>query len=246
MLHRFYAPPDSINDGMIHFGGEESHHISHVMRLSKGDTLVAFDGLGNEYVCEIFESNKEAVIASIITTETLCQAEATLKITLFQGLPKSGKMDFIVQKCTELGVGRIVPITSSRTVVKLTGEKRKNKVSRWQRIADEAAKQSNRVKIPQISQVASMEESFKCLDGFDLVIIPWERETANHLKTTLKSTKPASIGVFIGSEGGFSHKEIENAKKKGIVPVSLGPRILRTETAGLVTLAIVLYEYGEI
>jgi len=177
--------------------------------------------------------------------------EPPIEITLVQGLPKSDKMDFIVQKVTELGVKRIIPVITQRTIIRLGKEKAQVRRIRWQRIALEAAKQSGRAIIPEVREVIPFIQALNNLNGESLNLIPWEEETSTSLKEVLKHhtshiPHPVSqITVFIGPEGGFTPEEVRAAREKGALPVSLGPRLLRTETAGLVTLAMILYELGD-
>lgn len=244
-VHRFYALPDNIKDDVITLDSFDSHHLVHVIRLSNGDRIIVFDGFGKEYLCEVIDANPESVKARVLE-ERLADIEARTRITLVQSIPKSDKMDFVVQKCTELGVVRIVPVISERTIVKLTVDKAKSRRERWQRIAGEAAKQSGRSVIPEIGEVIPFQSAVEGLTQKELALMLWEGEKTRGIGSVLKRTEAEAVTVFVGPEGGFSPEEVETAMQGGAIPVGLGPRILRTETAGIVALAIILYEYGEI
>jgi 16S rRNA (uracil1498-N3)-methyltransferase len=244
-VHRFYALPGNINEDLIILSASDSHHLVNVMRLSDGDEIIVFDGRGKEYLCKVIEAKPEGVKACVLEQRSL-DTELRTSITVVQAIPKSDKMDFIVQKCTELGVMRIVPVISDRTVVKLTPKKESSRRERWQRIACEAAKQCGRTVIPEISEVSPFRSALNGLESCELALIPWEGERTTRIGSVLKRAKARSVAVYIGPEGGFSVDEVKMAVQCGVIPVSLGPRILRTETAGIVASTIILYEYGEI
>ncbi|MDP4091863.1 MAG: 16S rRNA (uracil(1498)-N(3))-methyltransferase [Bacillota bacterium] len=244
-MPRFFVNPGNIYTDKIIITGEDFNHIKNVLRLRKGEELVICDGAGKDFRTrlEYFDANS-VVLCPIESWKT--QTEPPVGITLFQGLPKSDKMDFIIQKSVELGVNRVVPVITERTVVKL-GNKPDidKKVSRWQKISLEAAKQCNRGIIPHIDEPVIFKEALLKAQENDLNIIPFEKENITPLR---KSLIPdcRKISFFIGPEGGFSDKEIEDAVNKNVIPVTLGPRILRTETAGIVVLSILMYELGDL
>jgi 16S rRNA (uracil1498-N3)-methyltransferase len=173
--------------------------------------------------------------------------ESPVKVDLYQGIPKSTKMDLIVQKCVELGVNRVFPVDTERVIVKASEEKGfSNKILRWQRIAEEAAKQSARGKVPDIESSVSFNIVLEKIKGYDLCIIPYEKENSTGLKHILRGKNNIkNAAVIIGPEGGFTENEVRKAEESGAIPVTLGPRILRTETAGFISLAIILYELGD-
>ncbi|HEA47014.1 MAG TPA: 16S rRNA (uracil(1498)-N(3))-methyltransferase [bacterium] len=249
-MRRFFVEEKNIRENKVTIKGDEARHIAQVLRLKEKDKIKIFTGKGKEYLTEIIQSSKKEVIGKILE-ESRLDTEPPIEITLVQGIPKSDKMDFIVQKVTELGVKKIIPVITQRTVVKLNEEKSRARRNRWQRIALEAAKQSGRAIIPAVKEVISFIQALDNLNRESLNLIPWEEETSTSLKQVLKrhtSHIPHStshITVFIGPEGGFTSEEVEAAKEKGAIPVSLGPRLLRTETAGLVTLTVILYELGD-
>lgn len=239
-MPKFFVSKDNIDDHIITITGENANHIANVLRAKAGDEIIVGDGEGLDYSCEITEVSKKQVIAKI-TDITSNNAEPNTKITLFQALPKSDKMELVIQKCIEIGVDSIVPVETEHCVVKLKGKEDK-KLSRWNKIAEAAAKQCGRGKIPKVCNIISFKEAVNKAISLDSAIIPYEKEKENSLKSFCCNFKGKSIGIFIGPEGGFSAEEIELAKNKGIQSVTLGKRILRTETAGLVASVILLYE----
>ncbi len=242
-MHRFFIKKENIKKKEIIIIGEDANHISKVLRLKPNNKIVLCDGEGKDYIVSIYSIDKYAVRTKILSEEKSI-GEADIDITVYQGIPKSSKMDFIIQKCTELGVSRIVPVLNTRTVVKLASEKEEiKKVERWQKIAKEAAKQSNRGKIPVIDMPMIFESALIDSLSKDLVLIPYEQEKDTHFKQALKGEKPNSIGIFIGPEGGFETSEIQLAINNKAKIITLGNRILRTETAAFVILSCILYEY---
>lgn len=253
-MRRFFVEEKNIKENRVAIKGDEARHIAQVLRLKEGDRIKVFTGKGREYLIEIREARKKEVIGNILL-ETELKTEPKVSITLVQGIPKSNKMDFIVQKTTELGVKRIVPVITQRTIVKLDKEKARARRSRWQRIVKEAAKQSGRAIIPKVDEITTFIQSLGIINKEGLNLIPWEEEESTSLKEVLRpitAGTPTAVGVgspitvFIGPEGGFTPEEAGAAKERGAIPVSLGPRLLRTETAGLATLAMILYELGDL
>jgi 16S rRNA (uracil1498-N3)-methyltransferase len=202
-----------------------------------GDPLELLDGKGAVYLAEIEKIEKMKIACRILESRKSI-VESRIKITLAQTLPKARKMDFIIEKCTELGVNKIIPMLTERTIVKSA------KIDRWRKIAKEAAEQSGRADIPEIASLIPFEEILKMKSQFDLAIIPWELEKEISLKNILTTHGPNNLLVLIGPEGGFSQKEIDLARKAGFISISLGKRILRTETAGMAVLSMLMYEKG--
>jgi 16S rRNA (uracil1498-N3)-methyltransferase len=237
---RFFIAPSQVSGSRISISDEDVRHISAVLRMKTGDALLLCDGQGAEYQVAIAEISKSEIKADIITQS---KRELTApRITLCQGLPKSDKMDWIVQKATELGVSNIVPLVTERTIVKIRDEEKR--ISRWQKIAREAAMQSNRVDIPAIGPIVSFRDFLRTPDSElrTLKLLPWEEASAP-IKVVLKLNAGAHhIIVFIGPEGGFSSGEASLAREKGFHAVSLGPNILRTETAAIAVLSMIGYE----
>lgn len=225
---------------------EDNKHISKVLRLTEGDCIEVCDGHNNEYITKIQTISKSKVDLTILEKK-LSGTEPNIKVTLFQSIPKSDKMEMIIQKVTELGIFDVFPIISKRTIVKLNGKNKQKKIERWRKIAIEAAKQCKRGIIPDIKTPITFEQMLESVFQYDLVIIPYEKEKGQGFKNLLKSNgRFKKIAIVIGPEGGFDDQEILTAKKAGAVPVTLGPRILRTETAGFVALSILMYEIGDI
>jgi len=248
-VHRFFVESENINNGTARISGSDAKHLKTVMRLGIGDEIRLIDGKGFDYLACIDAYDGADVLAKIIECKK-SSAEPELKLTLLQAVPKGDKMDFIVQKCTELGICTIVPCITKRCITKLDEKKAGERVTRWQRIALEAAKQSGRGVIPTVENVVSFEDAVhnisKKIDS--LFVIPWELEKSLSMKSVLQQNKGNvnSITFAIGPEGGFDIGEVDFACKNGAIPVSLGSRILRTETAGMVACTITLYEFGEI
>ena len=237
-MHRFFVEKDRIPN----ITGSDIHHIKDVLRMKIGDQLELLDGTGKIYEAKISELKKDKIICEILSAH-IEESEPKIKVTLAQCLSKSKKMELIIQKCTELGIDQIIPTLSERTIA------RREKSERWRTIAREAAEQSGRSTIPAISPLTKFKEVLKIKNQFDLALIPWELEKENTLKNILTTSRPKDwktgrLLILIGPEGGFSAKEVELAKSAGFIPLSLGPRILRAETAGMALLSMINYEYS--
>ena len=240
MYNFFVNENQKLNDKYV-ITGTDFNHIKNVLRMTVGDTfLVSENGVSN--LCEIECFDNESVVARIIE-ENYNDTNLPIKIYLFQGLPKGDKMELIIQKTVELGVEGIIPVEMNRCVVKLDDKKKKSKVSRWQTISESAAKQSKRNTIPEIYDVLTYKQSMEKAKEMDVFLVPYESKNGmEDTKTALSQIKSGmSVGILIGPEGGFDEKEVELAFKNGGKVVSLGKRILRTETAGLTTLSILMY-----
>ncbi|WP_018247798.1 16S rRNA (uracil(1498)-N(3))-methyltransferase [Orenia marismortui] len=245
-MHHFFVKPKDINDGIITITGKDVKHITRSLRLDISDKISVADGESNKYLTEIIDISEEFVRAKIIN-EFEVRVESNIEVTLVQGLPKSKKMDLITQKCTELGIREIIPVDTKRTVVNLKPKKAERRQQRWQKIAREAAKQSGRAIIPIMKDLMTFKDILSLASEYDLVLMPWEDEQSTKLKEVLTDNQEVNkIMIIIGPEGGFSKQEVELAKEEGIKPVTLGPRILRTETAGIATLSMILYELGDL
>lgn len=244
-MHKFFIDKENILGEKLYITNDDVNHIYKVLRLNTGDIILVCDGYGREYTSKIAEINKKEVICDIIDSFDN-MSEPPVKVTLFQGLPKAQKMEYIIQKSVEIGIYKIQPVITQRVVVKTEGKDISNKLERWRRISEEAAKQSNRGIIPEIQEPVTFEEAVENIKVLDLSIIPYEKEKNNGLKNILSDNPGVkNIGVLIGPEGGFDESEIDKCMKNGVIPVTLGPRILRTETAGIAALSMVLYEIGD-
>lgn len=238
---RFFIAPSQVSGSRISVTEGDVRHIAAVLRMKTGDALLLCDGQGTEYQVAIAEISKSEIKADIVS-HTRREITAP-RITLGQGLPKSDKMDWIVQKATELGVSNIVPLVTARTIVKIKDEEKR--ISRWQKIAREAAMQSNRVDIPAIGQIVSFKEFLQThtSEPRTLLLLPWEEGTMP-IKDVLRGKQDITrIVALIGPEGGFSSVEASMAREKGFHAVSLGQNILRTETAAIAVLSMIGYEY---
>lgn len=242
-MHRFYIRERLKAGTVSEIRGAEARHIKDALRLRVGDAVVLFDGSGMEFGGKIAGVNKDLVSVDI-TEAWEGETESPVEITLGQGIPKSDKMDLIVQKGAELGVSRIVPIYTERVVPTSFSA---NKIERWQRVAVEACKQSGRVKVPVISEPVGFDRFIKETEPSSLKLVPWEGEKEASLKKVFPAVlKERKIAFIVGPEGGLTEPEIALAREYGFIPVSLGMRILRTETVSLALLSIIQYLYGDI
>ena len=241
-MHQFFVEPENIQGNKIVITGEDVNHIKNVLRMKVGDEIAVSNGVdGKEYRCGIVSISEEVLCELRFVKED--GVELPSKITLFQGLPKADKMELIVQKAVELGVYEIVPVSMGRCIVKLDEKKQKSKISRWQGIAESAAKQSKRRIVPRVTSVMSMKEACKYASEMDVVLVPYElAEDMPKTRELIEAIQPGQrIGFFIGPEGGFEEMEIALAMEAGAKPITLGKRILRTETAGFTVLSILMY-----
>ena len=249
MMHRFYISPQDINDRQVRLDLEQSRHIDKVLRLGPGERVIVFDGLGREYEIQLSGLHDGRVEGEII--RMLPQSvEPSFMINLVQGIAKGEKMDFIIQKAVELGTAAIYPFFSQHAVVKLEKERAVKKQERWQAIAREACKQCRRSRIPNVHQPCSLQTIMEIINGNPAVML-YENETRQGLKEWLAEKRPSLTGekelfLMIGPEGGFAPSEVEMARTRGVMTAGLGPRILRTETASLAALTIVLYELADL
>ena len=241
MFH-FFVPPENIASDSITVTGADVNHIKNVLRMKIGEKFIANDGNGGSYCCAIKEIYDERIVAEILEGQ-LSSNELPVQLVLFQGLPKADKMELIIQKAVELGVSEIVPVEMTRCVVKLDEKKKKSKIARWQSISESAAKQSGRTVIPEVHDVMSYKNALDYAQSFDMIFVPYEcADSMAMLKEKLNEIKPnMTVGIFIGPEGGFEKNEIEKAVEAGGKIVSLGKRILRTETASIAALAICMF-----
>ncbi len=242
-MYHFFVTPDQIRDGYAVIIGQDVNHIRSVLRMKPGEQIGIRDGISRSYLCELEELCPEEIRARILSEETE-SSELPARLYLFQGLPKSDKMELIIQKAVELGACQIIPVATRRAVVKLDKKKEESKVKRWNAIAESAAKQSGRMMIPEVTGVMNLEEAFSYAGTFDLNLIPYElAEGMAETRRILADAKPGmQIGIFIGPEGGFDTEEVDLAVSRGVHPITLGRRILRTETAGLTALSILMFQ----
>lgn len=235
----------AIGDEIV-IAGEEAHHIIRVLRLGPGHSVSISDGKSVESLGVISDIDIRDTKIKIRILDQNKSKETKPFITLLQALPKGEKFDWIIQKSTEIGVSKIIPVITQRTIVNILPSKLERRMERWNKIAIEAAKQSLRMDIPQIGELSTFDASLREVEKHHLSIIPWEQEKELSIRKALKSIDGTvtKVAVFIGPEGGFSPEEVKKAKEMGAVSVSLGPRILRTETAAIAVCSILMYELG--
>lgn len=244
-MQRFFVEAHQIDEvnHQIHITGSDVKHIRNVLRMKTGEELWISNGVDKEYHCTIEAFEEEEVLLHILYSQEP-DYELPSRIYLFQGLPKADKMELIIQKAVELGACEIIPVETKRCVVKLDTKKSEKKVLRWQQIAESAAKQSKRMLIPEVKNVMTFGEALAYAKELDIVLIPYElAKGMGETKEILSSIEPGqSIGIFIGPEGGFEEAEVEKAVSAGAKPITLGRRILRTETAGLAILSVLMFQ----
>jgi 16S rRNA (uracil1498-N3)-methyltransferase len=244
-MARFYVPQPKIERGMLRVEGDEVRHIRKALRLKAGDEVVVFDGAAREYEGTIVKEGSSSVVI-MVQNVVSSKSDSPLGIALSQSLLKGEKMDYLIQKATELGVNRIIPFFSSRTIPLLEESRRLKRHDRWKRIAVEASKQCGRGVVPKIDPLQDFFEMVQTATQDSLRLILWEKEGVR-LKEILKGLKEKKkIFFVIGPEGGFTQEEVEHARKEGFIPVNLGRRILRSETSSLCLLSILQYECGDI
>ena len=243
-MHKYFSK--QIKENQINIIGEDVKHIKNVLRKQIGDNIEICDQeTGNTYQCEIAEIKEEQIINNII--EKIGNVESKIKVDIYQGLPKADKMELIIQKSVELGVNSIIPVDMKRCVVKLDSKSENKKIERWQKIAESAAKQSERNIIPQIHKVTKIKDIVELKEIYDSLIVCYENEKHNHIKSELLKLKEQNkteikIAIVIGPEGGLEEQEVQYLQQNGAKVVTLGNRILRTETVALNLLSIIMYE----
>jgi 16S rRNA (uracil1498-N3)-methyltransferase len=242
-MGRFFVDKDAVKEKTIEVTNREDIlHINKVLRLGIGDRLEISDSNEFEYTTQIEYISPSSMVTRILDKQKFSR-EPELQITLFQGLPKQGKMETIIQKAVEIGVHTIIPVFTERTVV-TEKDGFQNKLDRWRKISAEAVKQCKRGIVPEILKQMNFRDLSMVLSSYDLILIPYENEETHSIKDALRSikVKPKTVAIIVGPEGGFSSKEIDVVEGQGGIPVTLGKTILRTETAGLVAAAMVMYE----
>ena len=245
-MYHFFVSPEQIGESHICITGNDVNHIKNVLRMKPGEQVLISNGVDKDYHCEIESMTPEEVTARILSVDEE-GTELPAKLYLFQGLPKSDKMELIVQKAVELGVYQVIPVMTKRAVVKLDAKKEEARVKRWNSIAESAAKQSKRIIIPEVTGVMSLSEAFAFAKNLDVNLIPFEHaEGMAGTRKELERVGPGkSVGIFIGPEGGFDEEEVRMAVEMGAKAITLGKRILRTETAGLTVLSVLMFALEE-
>lgn len=242
-MSRFFVEPDQIShDGFITITGSDVKHMREVLRMARGDTFVACDSTGTEYNCEL-EAFLDGNAIGHVLAQRAGDTEPLVPVTLLQGIPKGDKMELIIQKNIELGVNTIVPVMMERSVVRFKDDREKEKkAERWNRIAMEASKQCGRLKVPQVLRPMTLREALLRLEPGGLRLVPYENEQELRLKSVLRDSRLSSVSFLIGPEGGIAEAELSALKTADFVSVSLGKRILRTETAGFAVMSAIRYE----
>lgn len=245
-MQHFFVTPSQVDGTFIYIEGSDVNHMKNVLRMRVGESVTVSDGNNRKYVCRV-DGYEEGRVRLCICEEEEQDTELASRIYLFQGLPKQEKMELIVQKCVELGIYQIVPVAMKRCVVKLDAKKAAKKVERWNAIAESAAKQAGRGVIPEVLPVMSYREALAMAKELDVVLLPYElAEGMAETKRLIQSIRPGqSVGIFIGPEGGFEKEEVELAEAEGARAITLGKRILRTETAGLAILSVLMFHLEE-
>ena len=241
-MYRFFVPEGNVHEQEILITGDDVNHIKNVLRMERGEKVVVSCGQGTDYYCIIEDIRERGILLGIEQAKPAV-SELPVRIVLFQALPKLDKMEMVIQKAIELGASEVVPVRAKRCVVKLDERKEERKLTRWRTIAESAAKQSGRGILPEIHDIMDLEEALEYAGDLDTVLIPYELcETMTGSEEAIRGAAGGqSIGIFIGPEGGFERSEVELAADRGAVPVSLGKRILRTETAGLAVLSVLMF-----
>jgi len=239
-MPRFFLSPDKFSDSTVVIDGENARHISRSLRMRAGDVVTLCDGECNEYLCRLDSFTDTQVLASVVE-KRFCESEPPYRVTLMQCLPKSDKMEYVIQKSVELGVHRIIPVSSSRCIVKLDKDSAVRKIQRWQKIADDAAGQCGRGILPKIEMPMDLLSALNAAQEADLRMFLYEGEGEKTISDVLSSCEESVLDIYvlIGSEGGFSEEEAALARENGFVITTLGKRILRTETAPLCVLSII-------
>jgi 16S rRNA (uracil1498-N3)-methyltransferase len=244
-MHRFFISPDQVIGSIVHFNADQSRQISRVLRLRPGDHVVALDGAGQELEVAL-DSAAQAFASGSITDRRPAGGEPAVRLTVYQSLLKREKFEWVLQKGTEIGVTRFVPVITSRSLIRDPADSKPEKLNRWRRIIKEAAEQSGRGMLPQLLRTEHFSSAAAGASRHDCAIIAWEGAVSETVRSVLKQNDTAlDVGLFIGPEGGFDPAEVDEAISHHIFPVTLGPRILRTETAAVVAAALVLHELGE-
>ncbi|MBR5930852.1 MAG: 16S rRNA (uracil(1498)-N(3))-methyltransferase [Lachnospiraceae bacterium] len=241
-MYHFFVEPEQITGQEVIITGSDVNHIRNVLRMKAGEEVLVSDGEGLDRHCRITEITPDEIRCEVLDTEA-ARSESPVKFYLFQGLPKSDKFEQIIQKSVELGVYEIIPVETARSVVRYDDKKQKNKRERWQKIAESAAKQSNRGIIPEVKEVLRFDAALDYAADLDLILIPYENyKDMKATREVIGTIRPGMrVGIFIGPEGGFETDEVDRAMKAKAVPISLGNRILRTETAPLMLLSVLTF-----
>lgn len=248
-MHHFFVTPEWVDEEQkrIRISGSDVNHIRNVLRMKVGEEMLISDGAGKDYVCRLAQYHEIEKVEAEILDEVFEGTELKSKIYLFQGLPKSDKMELIIQKAVELGAYEVIPVATKRAIVKLDKKKEESKRKRWNEISKSAAKQSRRSIVPEVKPVMSLKEAINYAKTLDINLIPYEnyKDMSETKQVIDKIENGMSIGIFIGPEGGFEEEEVDFAVENKVERISLGKRILRTETAGLMLISVLMFRLEE-
>lgn len=245
-MHRFFVSPDQISQRFVRFDDDQAHQMRRVLRLRPGDSVLALDGLGNQYEVTL-EEVSHARATGLASAAVAATGEPSARLTLYQSILRREKFEWVLQKGTEIGIAAFIPVITRRSLVRDAEDVRPEKLDRWRRIIKEAAEQSGRGRLPALHPPISFSEAGLEARAADLALFAWEGEARRTLREALTARAAARhLALFIGPEGGYDPAEVSEAEAWGAIPVSLGRRTLRTETAAVVSAALVLYELGEL
>ena len=245
-MHRFFVPPAWITGETARLEGDVARQVVRVLRMSPGDEIILLDNSGSEYRVSLTKLNRDTVEGDVLSVAN-GRGEPSVHVTLYQGMLKGKGFEWVLQKGTEIGVTTFVPLICRRSILQELHVRQGTRHPRWDKIVAEAAEQSGRCTLPLVEPLTSFEDACKSVRGSSSVsLIPWELEEATDLRSALQGMESQQVNIFIGPEGGFEEREVEHARSCGILSVSLGRRILRSETAAIATLAAVLYESGDL
>ena len=248
-MPKFFVKNNQVEDNKITILGDDVNHIANVLRMKVGDEIqICNTDTTENYNVELNEFSKDSIVCKVLE-KIASEAESSINLKIFQGIPKSDKMELIIQKSTELGVKAIVPVEMERCISKINGKDEKKKIERWQKISEVAAKQSGRDIIPKIEHVIKIKEISEHVSEYDMIIVPYEKAEGYSFKDAIeelkiKDNKNLNIGIVIGPEGGYEPSEVELLQNAGAKVVTLGKRILRTETVALAMASVIMYELG--
>jgi 16S rRNA (uracil1498-N3)-methyltransferase len=243
-MHHFFVSPEAIRENRVVLRGATAHQIRDVLRMRPGDEIMLFDNTGWAYHVELGAIERDVVHGHVLD-RAQWKTEALTRVTLYQGLLKGDKFEWVLQKGTELGIAEFVPVLAARSIVGNVEDIGDAKIERWQRIIVEAAEQSGRAALPTLARPMLFKQACQAARQQGLALIPWEEERSFRLRQALRDHASKHVSLMIGPEGGFAHEEVATAREAGVIPVTLGPRILRAETAGLAAAAAVFYELGD-
>ena len=248
-MPKFFVKDNQVEDNKITILGDDVNHIANVLRMKVGDEIqICNTDTTENYNVELNEFSKDSIVCKVLE-KIASEAESSINLKIFQGIPRSDKMELIIQKSTELGVKAIVPVEMERCISKITGKDEKKKIERWQKISEVAAKQSGRDIIPKIEHVIKIKEISEHVSEYDMIIVPYKKAEGYSFKDAIeelkiKDNKNLNIGIVIGPEGGYEPSEVELLQNAGAKVVTLGKRILRTETVALAMASVIMYELG--